>query len=120
VVSYASSPPAEVVYADPPVDEPPTGVIESSCYRQVEGAGILSGTSHRAEAEKLVDFLLSERVQADVPLSMFVFPARSGVPLPDVFVRYAARPAEVLELGAAQIDAHREEWIARWTDLVLR
>ena len=50
VVSYASSPPAEVVYADPPVDEPPTGVIDASCYRQVEGAGILAGTEHEAEA----------------------------------------------------------------------
>ncbi len=27
VVSYASSPPAEVVFADPPLEEPPTGVI---------------------------------------------------------------------------------------------
>ena len=80
------------VYADPPVDEPPTGVIDASCYRQVEGAGILAGTDHEAEAGQLIDFLLSERVQADVPLSMFVFPARSGVELPEVFVEHAARP----------------------------
>ena len=25
------------LFADPPVDEPPTGVIDASCYRQVEG-----------------------------------------------------------------------------------
>ncbi len=50
VVSYASSPPAEVVFAEPPVAEPPTGVIEASCYRQVEGAGILAGTDNPAEA----------------------------------------------------------------------
>lgn len=120
VVSYASSPPAEVLYADPPLDEPPIGVIDASCYRQVEGAGILAGTDHEAEAGKLIDFLLSERVQADVPLSMFVFPARSGVELPDVFVEHAARPAEVFELPAEEIDANREDWIDRWTDLVLR
>ena len=120
VVSYASSPPAEVVYADPPVDEPPTGVVEDSCYRQVEGAGILAGTDHEAEAGQLIDFLLSERVQADVPLSMFVFPARSGVDLPEVFVEHAAQPTDVFELPADDIDANREEWIDRWTDLVLR
>ncbi len=120
VVSYASSPPAEVLYADPPIVEPPTGVIEASCYRQVEGAGILAGSDHQDEAGQLIDFLLSERVQADVPLSMFVFPVRSDVALPDLFVQHAARPAEVLELPAADIDAHREEWIGRWTDLVLR
>jgi len=120
VVSYASSPPAEVLYADPPLDEPPIGVIDASCYRQVEGAGILAGTDHEAEAGKLIDFLLSERVQADVPLSMFVFPARSGVELPDLFVEHAARPAEVFELPAEEIDANREDWIDRWTDVVLR
>jgi thiamine transport system substrate-binding protein len=120
VVSYASSPPVEVLYSDPPVDEPPTGVIDASCYRQVEGAGILAGTDHEEEAGQLIDFLLSEPFQADVPLSMFVFPARSGVELPELFVEHAAQPTEVFELPAAEIDANREEWIDRWTDLVLR
>jgi thiamine transport system substrate-binding protein len=120
VVSYASSPPAEVLYADPPVDESPVGVIDASCYRQVEGAGILSGTDREEAAQQLVDFLLSTTVQADVPLSMFVFPVRGDVPLPDLFVDHAARPAEVYELPAADIEAHREEWIDEWTDLVVR
>ncbi len=120
VVSYASSPPVEVLYADPPVTESPTGVIEAGCYRQVEAAGILRGTDHEAEARQLIDLLLSEPFQADVPLSMFVFPVRSGVSLPEVFVEHAARPAQPLELPPAEIDAHREEWIDQWTDLVLR
>lgn len=47
VVSYASSPPAEVVYSDPPIDAPPTAVIESTCFRQVEFAGVLRGTKTR-------------------------------------------------------------------------
>jgi thiamine transport system substrate-binding protein len=120
VVSYASSPPAEVVFADPPVDEPPTGVIEDSCYRQVEGAGILAGTRREEAAGQLIDFLLSDDVQADVPLSMFVFPARDDIELPEVFVDHAARPEDVFELPPDDIDAHREEWIDTWTDLVLR
>lgn len=120
VVSYASSPPVEVVYADPPVTEPPTGVIEAGCYRQVEGAGILRGTRHEREARQVVDFLLSEEVQADVPLSMFVFPVRTGVELPEVFVAHAARPAQPLTLPPEEIDAHREAWIDEWTDLVVR
>jgi thiamine transport system substrate-binding protein len=51
---------------------------------------------------------------------MFVFPARGDVPLPPLFVEHAAQPAEVYELPAAEIEAHREEWIDRWTDLVVR
>jgi thiamine transport system substrate-binding protein len=120
VVSYASSPPAEVLFADPPVTEAPTGVITAGCYRQVEGAGILAGTDHEPEARQLVDFLLSEAFQADVPLSMFVYPVRTGVSLPPEFVDHAVAPEEVAELDPAAIGAHREEWIDAWTDLVLR
>jgi thiamine transport system substrate-binding protein len=120
VVSYASSPPAEVIYADPPVTESPTGVITAGCYRQVEAAGILAGTEHREEAGQLIDFLLSETVQADVPLSMFVYPVRVGTPLPPEFVDHTVQPDAVAELDPADIDAHREEWIDTWTDLVVR
>jgi thiamine transport system substrate-binding protein len=109
-----------VAFAEPPVDEAPTGVIDASCYRQVEAAGILAGTEHEREARALIDFLLSETVQADVPLSMFVFPAREGTQLPEVFVEHAPTPTDTFELPADEIDAHREEWIDTWTDLVLR
>ena len=55
-----------------------------------------------------------------MPLSMFVFPARDGVELPEVFVEHAATPEEVFELPPEEIDANREDWIDRWTDIVLR
>jgi thiamine transport system substrate-binding protein len=120
VVSYASSPPAEVLYADPPVDEPPTGVLDGTCYRQVEFAGILAGTEHEEAAGRLVDFMLSETFQEDVPLSMFVFPVRPGVELPEVFEAHAATPSNPMELDPEAITEHRERWIREWTDLVLR
>jgi thiamine transport system substrate-binding protein len=120
VVSYASSPPAEVIYADPPIDESPTGVIAAGCYRQVEGVGILAGTKHRAAARALVDFMLSERFQADVPTSMFVYPVRRGVALPEAFAKYVVAPTDVAEVPPADIEAHRSEWIDAWTDVVVR
>ncbi len=120
VVSYASSPPAEVIYADPPVEDSPTGVITAGCYRQVEGAGILRGTDHEEEAGQLIDFLLSETFQADVPTGMFVFPVRRDTTLPEVFTRYAVSPSDVAELPADEVDANRADWIDEWTDLVVR
>ena len=44
VVSYASSPPAEVIFADPPRTDAPTAVVTSTCFRQIEFAGVLDGT----------------------------------------------------------------------------
>jgi len=120
VVSYASSPPVAVYFSDPPPAESPIGTQLDSCFRQVEFAGILKGTSKEREARELVDFMLSERFQADIPLSMFVFPVRAGVELPDVFVQFAELPPDPLSIPADEIGENREQWIREWTDTVLR
>ena len=121
VVSYSTSPPAEIVYAEEPKPErPSTSVMADGCYRQVEFAGVLRGTSQPEAARTVVDWLVSPEVQADVPLSMFVFPARTGVPLPEVFERFVTRPAEPAELPAGEIAERRVAWIDEWTQIVLR
>jgi len=120
VVSYASSPPAEVIFAKPRPSTPPTGVVESSCFRQVEFAGVLRGARNVDGARKLVDFMLSKRFQEDVPLQMFVFPARTDAALPPEFERFAVVPAHPLELRPAEIEQNRESWVDQWTDIVVR
>ena len=120
VVSYASSPPAEVIGSPTPITDSPVGVIQAGCYRQVEGAGVLRGTKHPKEAAELVDFMLSDRFQADVAPSMYVYPVRPGITLPEAFAKYSVIPAAVSALPAAEIDAHRDAWIKQWTDLVVR
>jgi len=120
VVSYASSPPAEVLFATEPTDTAPTGVILDTCYRQVEYAGILASTDRPDDARRFIDFLLSPEFQADVPLTMFVFPARTDVPLPEVFTAHAVLPEQPLVMDPARIDAGREAWIGRFTATVLR
>jgi thiamine transport system substrate-binding protein len=119
VVSYASSPPAEVVYGGGKVKDSNVGVIQEGCYRQIEGAGVLTGTKHPKEAAAFVDFMESARFQADLPLQMFVYPVVPGVPLPEVFTRYAIRPTHVAALPPAEVDAHRDEWVSEWRDLVV-
>ena len=121
VVSYSTSPPAEIVYAEEPKPErPSTSVMSDGCYRQVEFAGVLRGTAQPEAARTVIDWLVSPEVQADVPLSMFVFPARADVPLPEVFERFVTRPAEPAELAAGEIAERRDAWIDEWTQIVLR
>ena len=93
VVSYATSPAAEVIFASKPLDTSPTAAVEDGCYRQVEYAGVLRGAANEDGARALIDFMLSERFQADVPGSMFVYPVRAGVALPEAFVEHAIVPA---------------------------
>lgn len=119
VVSYGSSPPAEVVFAVEPVDEPGTSVLEDTCLRLTERAGVLRGTRNPRLADALLDHLLSRSFQETMPLSLFVFPIDPSVPLPDVFERFAARPAAPLRLDPEAIDADLETWLADWRDIVL-
>ncbi len=118
VVSYASSPPAEVYFADPAPTEAPTATLTSGCFRQIEFAGILRGTDHEAEARLLIDFMLSATFQEDIPLSMFVFPAVEGTALPDVFVRHAPLAPTPAQPEAPAISENRERWIQEWTDVM--
>jgi thiamine transport system substrate-binding protein len=120
VTSYASSPVVEVLYADPPVDEAPTGVVADACFRQIEFAGVLRGTSHPEAAAKLVDFMLSRTFQEDIPLNMFVEPANDTAALPDVFVENRTEISDPLTLDPAEIEANRDDWTDRWTQIVLR
>ena len=119
VVSYGSSPPAEVLYSDPPVTVPPTSVMESSCFRQTEYVGRLRGTKNTTGADKLIDFLLSKTFQESLPLSLFVFPVNESAALPDVFQKFAVKPAHPLVLDAETIAQNRETWIEQWADSAL-
>ncbi len=116
VVSYASSPPAAVIFAEEPLGEAPTAVVTDGCFRQIEFAAILRDSG---SARELIDFMLSETFQADIPLNMFVFPARTGTPLPPEFVEHTTVPSDPKTLDPAVIEANRDRWIDEWTRLVL-
>jgi thiamine transport system substrate-binding protein len=120
VVSYASSPAAEVVFAGTELARAPTAVVAASCFRQVELAGVLRGARNEEGARALIDFMLSPAFQRDVPLSMFVFPVREDVALPPVFAEHALEVEQPLELPPGEIGANRDRWIREWTDVVLR
>ena len=120
VTSYATSPVAEVLFADPPSDTPPTGVLTDGCFRQIEFAGILAGTGNLAGAQAFVDFMLSDTFQEDIPLNMFVFPASSTAQVPEVFAAHAVAVPEPLSLDPALIAAERDNWTRRWVEIVLR
>jgi thiamine transport system substrate-binding protein len=120
VVSYASSPPAEVLFRDPQPKEAPTGVVEESCFRQIELAGVLRGARNGEGARELIDFMLSQRFQEDIPLQMFVFPGREDAALPPEFEKFAIVPEDPLELPPEEIEQNRGRWVDEWTDIVVR
>lgn len=116
VLSYASSPPAEV---KPGTDQAPTRAMLDTCFRQVEYTGVLAGAENPEGARELVDFLLSTTFQEDLPEKMYVYPADPQAQLPPEWVRYAPLADDPYTVDPATIDAEREQWIEEWTDLVV-
>ncbi len=122
VVSYASSPAAEVYYSETPVDVSPTGAITApgTCFRQVEFVGILKNGENRDLAEAFVEYVLSDAFQNDIPLHMWVYPASTTADLPAVFDEHAVVAVEPAMMSIELIEQNRQAWIDAWMDVVLR
>nr|WP_320189740.1 thiamine ABC transporter substrate-binding protein [uncultured Desulfobacter sp.] len=122
VVSYASSPAAEVFYAEHKPTTAPTGVVieNQSTFRQIEFAGILKNSKNIDLAQKAMDFILSKTFQEDIPLQMFVFPANTKAKLPDVFLKHAKITETPAYLPIDDINQNRDKWLREWTENLLR
>ena len=122
VLSYATSPAAEVYYSEGKLSEPPTANLlpPEGAFRQIEFAGILRGSENVELARRWIDYMIGPRFQADIPLQMFVYAARSDAAQPEVFQKWAPVPAEPAVLPPNEIAANRERWIGEWTRIVQR
>ncbi|MFI6251220.1 thiamine ABC transporter substrate binding subunit [Streptomyces sp. NPDC051016] len=120
VVSYASSPPAEVIYGDPKPSTAPTGVATGTCFRQIEFAGLLSNAGNSKGGKALIDFLVSKEFQEDMPLNMFVYPVVKGASVPAEFTKYGPAAQDPETMAPEKIAANRDQWVKTWTSLVLK
>jgi len=121
VVSYATSPAAEVFYSKEKITEPPTASLNlaGGVFRQVEGVALLKGTVQRAPALKFVDFMRSAAVQQALQTEMWMYPVQTATPHAEV-MRHAAEPASFERLPAQMIADKGPQWVARWTQVVLK
>ncbi len=121
VVSYATSPAAELFYSKTKLAEPPTGSLSlpGAVFRQVEGVALVKGGKNRAAAEKFVDFLRSAPVQTAMQTEMWMYPTEAGVAKSDAF-KFAPEPAAFSAPSDADIAAKGAQWVARWTQVVLK
>jgi len=121
VVSYATSPAAELFFSEGAYEVPPTGnvLVDKATFLQIEGIGILKGTKNESLAKKFIDFVLDLPFQEDIPGRMFVYPVNSKAQTPDYF-QYAEVPTAPSDISAATIDAKRDKWIDAWTSVVIR
>ena len=122
VVSYGTSPAAEVIFAEQELAQSPTASLtgQNMCYRQIEFAGILAGTENLDAARQFMDFMLSQDFQEDIPMNMFVFPVNPDAVIPGEFLAHIQVPEQPAFVEPEQIAQNREEWIEAWRELMLQ
>lgn len=80
VLSYSTSPAYHKAYEKS--ERYKTLVFAEGHPTQIELAGVLKPSRRRKEAEKFLDFLLSDEAQALVPETQWMYPANTEAPLP--------------------------------------
>jgi len=114
VVSYSSSPPFTIPKG---AAKPTTSALLDTCFRQVEYAGVLKGASNPKGAQEFIDFMLGKEFQAALPENMYVYPVDSAVALPADWAKWAPTSPHPVDVSAADISAHRTEWLRDWRDV---
>ena len=112
VLSYASSPAAEVLEDGTPGSE----ALRVECFRQTEYAGVIEGSANESGAAALVEFLGSPEFQASVPEAMYVYPAVPGIEIPESWAAFA-QPATSTIGENLDINANREQWLGDWSTI---
>ncbi len=120
VVSYSTSPAAEVMFSEDPGAPAPTANVGADCFQQVEYAGVLAGAANPQGAREFVDFMVSPAFQNDLGKQMFVYPVLPGAKVPPAFDKYAPQPADPVIMPPQQIADGRDEWIDEWSAIMGR
>ena len=121
VVSYSTSPAAEVFYSKDKISESPTGSlsIPGTVYRQTEGIALVKGGSAPVAAGKLIEFMRTPEVQKQLQTEMWMYPVEAAVARADV-MKFAPEPAQSDAPADKDIAEKGAAWVARWTKVVLK
>jgi len=115
VLSYETSPAYHIAYED--TERYRNLIIDDQGYAQIEVAGITNGTQNVVNARRLMDFLLTETFQNEVPLSQFMYPARESVVLPDAFEQ-VDKASDSVFIPVDRVDANYERWLEDWQEVM--
>jgi len=124
VVSYATSPAAEIFYSREKITESPTAnlFLKGGVFRQVEGVALVKGgrQAAREAAGQFIEFLRSPAVQQSLQTTMWMYPAEVGVERADVIKRHAVEPSAYDNPASAEAARQSQDWLRRWTKVVLK
>jgi thiamine transport system substrate-binding protein len=111
VLSYGTSPVYHLLYDK--TERYKALVLDDAAYAQIEGAGIVKGARHLADARLLMEYILGPEFQKLIPENQFMYPVLQSLTLPPSF-RVAAKVDRLLNLPAGKVEKRLDHWLADW------
>jgi thiamine transport system substrate-binding protein len=110
VLSYTTSPAAHMMLED---NNDYTAInFEEGNYLTVEFAGILKSSKNKIQANKFINFMLSEDFQSVIPSTNIMYPVIKINNLPKAY--QSLEIPKPLQIDPSIINANKEIWIEEW------
>ena len=117
LVSYGTDPAYSANYLG---TEPDTAIApfyyqdQYWSWMQIEGVGLVKNGPNPDLGKAFIDYCLNATVQNEIPLNQWMFPVRTDLTLPNVFI-YAIHPSEVsilnTLLNSTEISENLQSWL---------
>ena len=111
VLSYTTSPAYHLI--EEKTDRYAAAIFSEGHYPQIEVAAAVKGSKHLALGKQFLAFLLTDKAQAVIPTTNWMFPVTTTAPQPDAF-KTLPKPDKFLLLPGDQVAKHRKDWTNEW------
>ena len=121
VVSYATSPAAEVFFSKSKLTQSPTANLNlpGGVFLQIEGAALIKNGANQQAARQFIAWLRSAPVQQALQTEMWMYPVSKQATLAPAF-QYAEPPKGMTSPDAKTLGVKAPGWVKRWTQIVLK
>ncbi|MDI9429351.1 MAG: thiamine ABC transporter substrate binding subunit [Spirochaetota bacterium] len=116
VISYTTSPVYHVLNDESTRYQ--ALIFPSGHQATIEGVGILASSTKQEEAQRFVDFLLSD-AQENIAIANSMYPANASTALPAAF-DWAPKPPRSLSTDRTRLEKNLERWLTEWTEVMSR
>jgi len=118
VLSYTTSPAYHVIAEN--TQRYKAAAFSEGHYLQIEVAGIIEASAHKALAQKFIAFMMSPGFQDQIPTNNWMFPAgATSEALPAAFGGLV-KPAKTLIYSPLEVDQNRRAWIDEWLNAMAK
>ena len=118
VLSYVTSPAYHVMVEN--TDRYKAASFSEGHYLEIEVAGLIDDSPHRAIAQRFLQFMMSKEFQDQIPTNNWMFPAGAlSAPLPLAFGNLI-KPQKTLLFSPQQVVENRRAWIDEWLNAMAR